>query len=514
VGLADLRGLDLTEYHRRRTVDHQRFRSACYAPFVGMSFDMSGAVSVCAFTRTMPIGQVGEIPLIEMWRGAEIRALRDAVVRDDLAHACTRCAEEIAGGNLTGSLAAGFDRFTAEREPAWPVRMEFALSNACNLQCVMCAGEFSSSIRAHREGLPALPQRYGEEFIEELTPFLAHLDQARFLGGEPFLAEVNFRIWERMIDLGLRVECNVTTNGTQWSPRVERVLDALPFSIGISIDGARAETVEAIRVGVDHGRLLANVARFADYRDRTGSSLSLTYCLMVPNAAEFVEFLVFAERLGCDVFVNTVRQPPEYSLYLLPADELRAVVGGLERERAAHADRIPRNLHVLDGQIERLRAHLVLLDTGEPETVGVLERTGRGVALLADLTDPALDEPELLERLGRIATDGVADVVRCDAEDRIVEGDRYAGLDLSNWGGLAASTIHPTLAGELGLRVDVLASESGGGVVGRVLAFADPGSTPTVVVALSRRGPEPWSTTRYAAVVERGAPLGTPVGLH
>lgn len=514
MGLAHLRGLDLSEYHRRRSVGHQPFRSACYAPFVGMSFDMSGAVSVCAFTRTMPLGQVGEVPLTEMWRGRAIRELRDAVVRDDLAHACTRCAEEIAGGNLTGSLAAGFDRFTAERDPEWPTRMEFALSNACNLQCVMCAGEFSSSIRAQREGLPALPQRYGEEFIEELTPFLPHLEQARFLGGEPFLAEVNFRIWERMIDLGLRVECNVTTNGTQWSPRVERVLEALPFSIGISIDGARADTVESIRVGVDHERLLANVARFADYRDRTGSSLSLTYCLMVPNVAEFVEFLVFAEQLSCDVFVNTVRQPPEHSLYLLPRDDLGDVVARLERERARHTGRVPRNLRVLDGQIERLRAHLALLDAGDAETVGVAARTGRGVALLADLTDPGLTEAELLARLALVSSDGVLDVVRCDAEDRIVAGDRYAGLDLSGWSGLPASTIHPTLAGELGLRVDVLASESGGGVVGRVLAFADPGSSPTVVVALTRRGPEPWSTTRYAAVVERGAPIGTPVDLR
>ncbi len=512
MGLANLRGLDLTEYHRQREVGHQQFRAACYAPFVGMSFDVNGLVSVCAFTRTTPLGQVGEVPLLDMWNGAAVTALREAVGRDDLAYACTRCAEEIAGGNLGGSLAAGFDPFVADPAAPWPTRMEFALSNSCNLQCVMCAGEFSSAIRAHREGLPPVPQRYGEAFIEELTPFLGHLEQARFLGGEPFLAEVNFRIWERMIDLGVRAECNVTTNGTQWSPRVERVLGELPFSIGISVDGHRAETVEAIRSGVEHERLLENIHRFVGHRDRTGASLSLTYCLMVPNAGEFVDFLLFAESLECDVFVNTVRQPPEFSLYLLDAEVLAGVVAELESQRAAASSRLDRNLRVLDGQIERLQTHLAGLRAGDRELAGAVTRVGRANELLEVVADPSLDELAVVGTLRASSIDGQVDVVRTDEEDRIVVGDRYAGLDLTGWAGRPASAIHPELAGVLGLRLDVLASRSGGGSVGRVVSFADPGASPTVVAMLTRRGPAPWAMSRFVAVLERGVPVGVPVG--
>ena len=46
--------------------------------------------------------------------------------------------------------------------PQWPERLELALSNACNLQCVMCNGELSSSIRIHREHRTALPTVAGE----------------------------------------------------------------------------------------------------------------------------------------------------------------------------------------------------------------------------------------------------------------------------------------------------------------------------------------------------------------
>jgi MoaA/NifB/PqqE/SkfB family radical SAM enzyme len=509
-----LGGLDLAGYHEQRDVRHQSFRAACYAPFVGMSFDMNGVVSVCAFTRTTPIGQVGQDSLLDMWRGPTVRALRRAVERDDLTHACTRCAEEIAGGNLSGSLAAGFDRFTAAPDPLWPTRMEFALSNACNLQCVMCSGEFSSSIRAHREGMPPLPQRYGDEFLEELTPFLPHLDQARFLGGEPFLAEINFRIWERLIQLGLRVECNVTTNGTQWSPRVERVLEALPFSIGISVDGVRPETVESIRAGVDHERLMRNVRRFVAYRDRTGASLSLTYCLMVQNLAEFVDFLLVAEELGCSVFVNTVRHPPENSPYLLGAEELAEVVTMLEAQRAVASSRLNRNRGVLDGQIERLRSQLADLRSGDPGPPAVLRRSARAVELLEGLVDPSLSEVDLIGALRACSVDNRVDVVRADDEDRVAIGDRYVELDLTDWVGRPASALHAELADRVGHRLDLLASTARDGTVGRVMSFTAPDRSPTVVALLVRRGPAPWTTSRFAAVVERGEPPATAVQLR
>lgn len=475
---------------------------------------MSGAVSVCAATRTLPLGQVGEMPLVDMWRGPIVEELRAAVVRDDLAHACTRCAEEIAGGNVTGVMSLGFDRFTAEHDQPWPSRMEFALSNVCNLQCIMCSGEFSSAIRSRREGLPALPARYDRTFIDELDPFLPHLEQARFLGGEPFLSEINFLIWERMVALGLEVECNVTTNGTQWSKRVERVLEALPFSVGISLDGLRSDTVESIRVGVDHEQVLGNLHRFVEYCDRTDSSLSLTYCLMAPNVEEFVEFLQWAEQLGCGVFVNTVRQPPEYSLYLLPADELFEIIQMLDLQRARTALEIPRNLHVLDGQIERLRSqHRSMVDR-DPTTVGLRERVVSSATLLESLDEVVGSESLVVEVLRAASCDGVVDIVRCDAGERIVQGDWYAGVDIRPYSRQPASVLLALLAGEAGSRVDVLAASAGSGSSARVLAFSDPGGPWTVVVSLTHRGPEPWGTTRLVAVLERGVPRATPVRLR
>ncbi len=503
--------LNLERYHAERSLDHQPFRSACYAPFVGLSFDVHGSVSVCAFTRTTPLGRIGERPLLEMWKGASAVDLRAAVRGDDLDHRCSRCAEEIAGGNLRGVLAQGFDRFVADAGEPWPSRMEFALTNACNLQCVMCSGEFSSAIRSHREGLPSLSSAYGDAFFDELAPFLSRLEQARFLGGEPFLADINYRIWDLMTATGSTAECNVTTNGTQWSPRVEAVLEQLPFSIGISMDGVRRQTIESIRAGVSYDRLMANLDRFLAYRDRRGLSLSLTFCLMTDNWEELGEFLVFAEQRDCGVFVNTVRQPPRHSLFHLSTVDLRVVVDRLERENDAVSRRLTLNAHVWQDQLERLRSHLRHI---EQHRDGHLADQRRWVALLDELGSASLPEPDLIERLSAAAADGRVFVLRMDGGERLTEGRDYLGIDVSSLVGAPVSGVLELVADRYGHRADVLAERVEPGAVSRVVSFGEAGTASTVVASITRRGPDPHAMTRLGAVLApREEAHGVSVGI-
>ena len=500
--------MNLERYHAERSIQHQPFRSACYAPHVGLSFDLHGMVSVCGFTRSTPLGRVGQQSLMEMWRGPVAERLRDAVRSDDLDTYCARCAEEIAGGNLHGLLASGFDRFTAAEHSPWPARMEFALSNACNLQCAMCSGEFSSAIRSHREGLPRYPQRYGEAFLDELRPFLPHLAQARFLGGEPFLAEINFRIWELMVEEDVAVECNVTTNGTQWNQRIEAALDRLPFSLGVSVDGLTAGTVESIRVGASHEVVMENIGRFLAHRDRCGTSVSLTFCLMVQNWHEFGDFLRFAEERRCQVYVNTVRQPPEFSLYRLPVVELRSVVARLESVRETISADLELNRAVWNEQLDRLGAHLDQLGALGDAAVATSDEARH--ELMAALADPASSEEQVRDRLRAAAHDGIVDVVRCDFDDDIVVADRYAGLDVAHLVGSPSATLYPHVAERYGRRVDVLGQRVHRGAAARVISYDDPGRPATVLAVVTRRGPEPFATTKLAAVLEPARPLGAP----
>jgi len=335
-----------------RSITHQPMWSRCYAPSVSLYFTPRGEVVACCQNTTSVLGYVGRSTLEEIWTGPEIQAMRDSLAAGRFAEGCDFCAWQSVHGS-GGVYADLFDEHPVQPDTAWPSLMEFAMSIRCNLECVMCNGDFSSAIRSRREHRPPLPNRYGPAFFEQLRPFLPHLRMTRFLGGEPFLASDYQRIWDLMVEEGARATVNVTTNGTIRSSRIESAMEALRFSIGVSVDGLTRPTIESIRLGADFDVLMANIAWFRRYCEQRRTGFTLVYCLMVPNHHEFLDFLRFAEDLGAAVAVNTVVYPPDLSLYRLPAHDLRAVVAAME---AQDASGLSVHAEVWEGELARLRS--------------------------------------------------------------------------------------------------------------------------------------------------------------
>ncbi len=358
---------------------------SCNAPSGSMYLDQRGDVRACCQNAGFPLGNVADASLLDIWRGERAQRLRAAVAANDLSLGCNFCRWQVEVGSDEAVFARTFDHLSVmgEAAPAWPRQLELSLSNACNLQCVMCNGEWSSSIRTHREGLPPLPKVYDDRFFDELADFLPHLEVVKFLGGEPFLGAESLRVMEMLAASAPHVEVHVTTNGTQWSPRIERILERLRVHVVVSIDGVRQDTYESIRVGSQLAPVLDHVGRFARYCGDRGTAFSLSHCLMTANWHEFDEFLDLGERLGCSVFVNTVTEPYELSLYHLRPRELRDVVCELlRRDPKVRTGLSGRRLEVWLDQLARLEGHLSSLEAHEPPAY-VAKRRQQGFAWLA-----------------------------------------------------------------------------------------------------------------------------------
>jgi radical SAM protein with 4Fe4S-binding SPASM domain len=324
-------------YEQHRDLAKRQFPSSCYAPFTSLYFNTNGDVIACCKNTSYVLGNVTRERLDDIWRGKRIQALRKALTGYNFKLGCEFCEWQIQGGGFDQVYTKTFDELPLRgEEPEWPSMLEFTLSNTCNLACVMCYGVLSSTIRSQRENLPPLPKVYDDRFFEDLRRYLPHLKIAKFFGGEPFLAQESYRVWDMMIEDGISIPCHVTTNGTQWNAKVERVLEHFPVSLSISVDGATKETAESIRVNMDFETVTRNVERFLDYTRKRGTYMSLTYCLMRQNWHEFGEYLRYGEKLGVDVFINTVIDPADCSLYTLPPAELAAIVQKMEALDAEH----------------------------------------------------------------------------------------------------------------------------------------------------------------------------------
>ena len=301
------------------------------------------------------LGNVADSSLREIWQGEKAWELRRAMERDDLSIGCEFCQWQVEDGHRELAFSRWFERFEVEdAEPEWPRQLELAMSNTCNLQCAMCNAEWSSSIRAQRDRLPPLPKVYGSEFFEELSEFLPNLEIVKFLGGEPFLASETLRVMDMLVEQDLSPTVHVTTNGTQWTPRVEQVLDRLPVEVAVSLDAATREVYERIRIGSSWENVQRNLDRFID-RCR---GVTVTFCLMRSNWQEFGAFCRQADERGIGCAVNVVTEPATMSLYTLPPGDLAQIVAELEAEDRRLSDSLTLSRATWDGELDKLRRHV------------------------------------------------------------------------------------------------------------------------------------------------------------
>jgi len=346
----------LAAYDRTRNFSDKAVRALCYAPYSSLYFDNQGRVRVCCHNWQHPAGSILESSLDEIWNGLKVKILREALKEYRYGPGCDFCRAQNED-TFANAAMRRFDAFgVPEEAPLWPQQMEFSISNACNLECIMCRGDWSSAIRARREKLPPLPRLYSEAFFASLWKYLPHVKRLKFLGGEPFLIGEYHTLWERLIAEQLPVSCHVTTNGTQYNARVERVLEHIPMGFAVSMDGATKATVEGIRVNAVYEEVMENARRFRDYARARKTSFCITYCLMRQNWHEFGDFCLLADSWGCPVGLNTVLNPPQFGIYTLPVSELRKVLEAMEAQAGDLGSALKQNRAIWFGELDRIRA--------------------------------------------------------------------------------------------------------------------------------------------------------------
>jgi len=325
--------VDIAQYRQ-----YNRFRPAgskplfCYLPFNSMTFSMSGRVYVCSYNKNILLGRYPEQTVEQIWQGEEAVKLREHMRHNDLSYGCGHCKFYFDKGKFTNLRPPSFDRYSGHTVADTPRVLEFELSNECNLECQMCNGNVSSSIRKRRDGLPPLHNPYDDAFLEQLRPYLSNVKEAKFYGGEPFLIPMYFRIWEMIAELNPTCELFVITNGTHWNPRVEALVRNLNMDVAISIDSLQKERLEKIRKNARMDVLMENISRFNAILRPKGKHLSLSFTVQRENWQELPDFVRYCNSMEASVYVSYLESPKEYAIAELPKEELELIHQRLSAE--------------------------------------------------------------------------------------------------------------------------------------------------------------------------------------
>jgi len=328
------------EYNRSRKTLYKKH--LCNAPFTNMYFNIHGDAAPCWLGFINP-DSYPQKSIKEIWEGKRFNEFRKNIKKLTLEETCGTCLENLNSHNYVSVLAKAYDHLG---KPAkYPKMMELELDNTCNLECIMCNGFLSSSIRKNREKKPKLEIPYDDEFVNQLNEFIPHLQELRLNGGEPFLSKICKNILDNAVEINPKIKIVLATNGTVLNNSIKELLEKGNFNINISIDSLQKETYEAIRVNAVFEEVMENFKYFLDYCRKKKTKLCVLTNPMKQNWTEMGDFVRFCNQHNIPLWFNTIRQPQEHSLWALPTDKLQEIFDTLSREVFKPTITAPESFH-------------------------------------------------------------------------------------------------------------------------------------------------------------------------
>lgn len=238
---------------------------------------------------------------------------------------CQFCEQMLANKNFTFLKSLDYDYFQENKSEKVIRKIEFELSNNCNLECLMCTGELSSSIRKNREHLYPIKDFYNDDFVKQLRPLWQNIKRATFIGGEPFLISLYYKIWNEIQCFNPSIENIIVTNGTILNDKIKFLLENGNYYFAISIDSFKKETYEQIRKNAIYEQVITNFEYFYDYSKKKNKWITINVCPLIYNWQEIPEMINLMNKRNINIYFNHVDFPLSLSLRSFSSEKLKEI---------------------------------------------------------------------------------------------------------------------------------------------------------------------------------------------
>ncbi len=312
----------IKEYNLFRDSENKEY--ICYSPFKSMFFRMRGEVNACCYNTIYCLGSYPENSPMEIWNGKQANKLRDYFKHNDLSLGCHWCKDKLINRKFNSLTSLSYDCYPYH--PDFPTHLEFELNNTCNLECSMCSSHSSSSVSSKKKN-SHYKSPYDKAFVKLLEPLIPHLQEAKFSGGEPFLIEIYYDIWEKIISINPNCRIYIQTNGSVLNERVKSFIDRGNFVISISLDSVIKETYEKIRVNNSFDTFMKNISYFSEcYKSKNIKDLYFSTSIMKQNWEEASSILNFLNSNNYRTSFCSVIIPQHCSLWHSDSEKLKKIV--------------------------------------------------------------------------------------------------------------------------------------------------------------------------------------------
>jgi len=286
----------------------------CKAPFSALYFHPDGQVGACCLNKDeYYYGIYNQKSIAEIIKSDLRKKHQEYLKSNNLSLGCRVCENSLIAKNYSGLLATIYQKFNTNKKID---RIDFELSYHCNFNCIMCLRD-----KSYKQS-----PIYNDNFLDEIKPLLKKIKFANFLGGEPFLIPIYYKIWDYLIKNNRDCMITVQTNGSIYNEKIEKLLNHVNFHVGVSIDSVRNGKFEEIRQNSSLNIVLENVKTFAKYAKSKGSNLQISACPMRINYKDILEIVDFANQNNYLLFFNQVFTPKKLNLRDLDVNSLQNIL--------------------------------------------------------------------------------------------------------------------------------------------------------------------------------------------
>ncbi|MDD2200110.1 MAG: radical SAM protein [Bacteroidales bacterium] len=301
----------LEDYNKDRPYGTQKL--ICYVAQNNLLFSRSGKVMACSYNQSYVFGKYPKQSINEIISGEKRKKFIEAHNRNNLSLGCNYCRDFIVSGKYHSLKAVNYDIYSKRKNNLHPAVIEFDISSYCNLRCIMC-NEKNREVEAQNN-------IYNDKFIEEITPLLKHIKEAKFYGGEPFVIKQYYKIWDIIVNENPQTKIFVITNGTHLNERIKNLLNKGNFEISVSIDSLNKEKFEKIRKGANFENVMQNLDWFINYSKRKKRNLSVSMTIFRENWQDIPDIIKFCNKNDISVFFSYLYMPKKLSLWTLPNED-------------------------------------------------------------------------------------------------------------------------------------------------------------------------------------------------
>lgn len=175
---------------------------------------------------------------------------------------------------------------------SYPRRLVFELTNACNMNCIMCG----------RNDTKFIPTFFDINWIDKLAEPLQYTEEVTLMGwGEPTLHPQFVQILDKLSQYDLRKY--FCTNGMKLEELLPAIFKYKVDIIAISLDGATAELNNKIRRGSDFDFICTSLKKIIQYKKKHQLSypyMNFVFTAMQSNLSQIPDLVKLAAEIGLD----------------------------------------------------------------------------------------------------------------------------------------------------------------------------------------------------------------------